>query len=73
MQNIKDFDKALIDFNKSIAFLDYENSNFLEESSNFLSYVYNYYNTNNDDFSDLGIFDNFNKYMYKGMRDIRLL
>ena len=60
------FHKALLDFKKSIVFLHYEDINFIKESSNFWSYLYNHYDINNNDFSDLGIFDDFNIYMYKG-------
>jgi hypothetical protein len=51
-----------------MAFLHYENIDFLEESSSFWAYLYNYYNINNDNFSNLGIIGNFNSYMYKGMK-----
>ena len=67
---LENFHEALLDFNKSIAFIYYEDLNFLKESSNFWSYLYDHYNINSNDISDLRIYGNFNKYIYKGMKYI---
>jgi tetratricopeptide (TPR) repeat protein len=69
----KKYDIAMSDLSK--LFYNYKNISFvylLQEYQDFWSYLYKNHQTSPFDFTELGIIDNFNKYMYYGKRILYL-
>jgi len=67
---LKKYQEALSDLDRLFE-LNEEDFSFtylLREYSDFWSYLCNYYGIRNNEFAELGIFDNFSGYMYKGNR-----
>lgn len=64
------YDKALLDFNRLFE-LYHEDISFiylLQKYLNYWSYLCDYYKIGDNDYRDIGITENFKKYMYKGKK-----